>query len=527
MLGTHHDAWTFGGVDPGSSAAVVLETARALAALCKSGWQPRRSIQIAFWDAEEYGLIGSTEHAEEFADQLRRDAVAYINTDFYLAGPLKAGGTPALRALVEQEAAAVAHPSGEGNLLRLWPSRELEPLGSGADFVPFQTFLGLPALSLEFAPHSTYGAYHSNYDTAAYMNTHGDPGWRYGRALAELLGRVVLRLASEEEPPLRSADTAARLSGWVRDLASRHPQVKRLEARLTAFSAAAQNAGGNRAVRAEKAFVVDTPDRRWFRHTLYGWNIYALYAGQTLPALHRALEARDTASAEAELARLETALDAATAAVADRWERIRQEMVRATIEARGVRDPRVLQAMRATLRHEFVPPEFEEHAYQDHPLPIGLNQTISQPYIVALMTELLEPKKDDRVLEIGTGSGYQAAVLSGLVKQVYTIELLPELATRARQTLRRLGYRNIEVRAGDGYLGWPEQAPFDKIIVTAAPETVPEELVKQLKPGGRLVVPVGTRGSQDLLLLTKNAAGRVTERRIIPVAFVPMVKGKK
>lgn len=208
----------------------------------------------------------------------------------------------------------------------------------------------------------------------------------------------------------------------------------------------------------------------------------------------------------------------------DNWRDARDRMVREQIEARGVKDPRVLEAMRAVPRHEFVPPVAEPQAYEDHPLPIGKGQTISQPYIVALMTELLAPQKEDRVLEVGTGSGYQAAVLSGLVKQVYTIELIEELAASARQRLRRLGYKNVEVRRGDGYAGWPEQAPFDKIIVTAAPESVPPALEAQLKPGGRLVIPAGPRFGQELLVVEKDLRGRMKSRSVIPVMFVPMVK---
>lgn len=202
----------------------------------------------------------------------------------------------------------------------------------------------------------------------------------------------------------------------------------------------------------------------------------------------------------------------------------RERMVREQIEQRGVSDPRVLEAMRKVARHDFVLPAYQDLAYQDHPLPIEAGQTISQPYIVALMTELLRPQKTDRVLEVGTGSGYQAAVLSGLVKQVYSIEIVEELATSARQRLRRLGYNNVEVRHGDGYAGWPEQAPFDKIIVTAAPETLPTALVAQLKPGGRLVVPVGVRFAQELLLVEKDKEGKTRSRTVLPVSFVPMVK---
>jgi protein-L-isoaspartate(D-aspartate) O-methyltransferase len=173
-------------------------------------------------------------------------------------------------------------------------------------------------------------------------------------------------------------------------------------------------------------------------------------------------------------------------------------------------------------RHLFVPPDIRHLAYDDTPLAIGLGQTISQPFIVAYMTDVLQVSKEHEVLEIGTGSGYQAAVLAELVRQVYTIELLPELAQRARETLAATGYRNVEIRTGNGYLGWPEHAPFSRIIVTAAPETVPQTLIDQLAVGGIMVVPVGAV-SQAMTIVTKTAAG-VTEQRTLPVRFVPMVK---
>lgn len=191
-----------------------------------------------------------------------------------------------------------------------------------------------------------------------------------------------------------------------------------------------------------------------------------------------------------------------------------------------VSDSRVLAAMRAVPRHEFVPAAVRARAYQDSPLPIGEGQTISQPFIVGFMTQLLDPRPADRVLEIGTGSGYQAAVLSGLVQEVYTIEILPGLGVRARSDLRRLGYRNVHVRVGDGYQGWPEKAPFDAIIVTCAPDHVPEPLVAQLKLGGRLVIPVGPDAGagvfgQELILVRKTPEGLRRERRL-DVRFVPM-----
>ncbi len=202
----------------------------------------------------------------------------------------------------------------------------------------------------------------------------------------------------------------------------------------------------------------------------------------------------------------------------------RERMVREDIEARGVRDPGVLRAMRTTPRHLFVPPGARAQAYEDHPLPIGHGATISQPYIVAWMTELLQPRKTSRVLEIGTGSGYQSAVLSPLVKHVYTVEIVPELAQSAAETLKRLGYENVTVRQGDGYKGWPEHAPFDRILLTAAPARIPQALIDQLAPGGRLVAPVGDSPfSQDLIVLEKRPDGSIRRRSVGGVMFVPMV----
>jgi len=200
-------------------------------------------------------------------------------------------------------------------------------------------------------------------------------------------------------------------------------------------------------------------------------------------------------------------------------------MVREQIERRGVRHAGVLKAMREVERHLFVPEALRRSAYEDHPLPIGHGQTISQPYIVAAMTEMLDPKPSDRVLEIGTGSGYQAAVLAKLVKHVYTIEVVEQLGRQAKELLAALGYRNVTVRIGDGYEGWPEEAPFDKILLTAAPPDVPPKLLEQLRPGGRLVAPVGT-GWQELVVVDKDAKGGLRRRREFPVMFVPMVPGK-
>ena len=199
----------------------------------------------------------------------------------------------------------------------------------------------------------------------------------------------------------------------------------------------------------------------------------------------------------------------------------RQAMVERLIKVSKIRDERVLAAMRAVPRHEFVPAELTDHGYDEQPLPIGYQQTISQPYMVAYMTERLAPKPTDRVLEIGTGSGYQAAVLSKLVAEVFTIEIVEPLATRAAADLARLGFKNVHVRAGDGYQGWPEAAPFDSIIVTCAPDHVPEPLVRQLKDGGTMIIPVGKAGEQKLHVLEKHG-DKIEQRTVLPVNFVPM-----
>jgi len=200
---------------------------------------------------------------------------------------------------------------------------------------------------------------------------------------------------------------------------------------------------------------------------------------------------------------------------------LREAMVADEIEAAGVKDSRVLKAMRETPRHEFVPSALRKYAYFDAALPIGDSQTISPPYVVAYMTEQLNPQPTDRVLEIGTGSGYQAAVLSPLVREVYTIEIVPSLGRRAERTLKRLGYKNVSVRIGDGYQGWPEKAPFDKIIVTCSPENVPQPLVEQLREGGQMIIPVGERYQQNLYRMTKQN-GRLQREPLQATLFVPM-----
>jgi protein-L-isoaspartate(D-aspartate) O-methyltransferase len=207
-------------------------------------------------------------------------------------------------------------------------------------------------------------------------------------------------------------------------------------------------------------------------------------------------------------------------AKADEYQQQRARMVEQQIKGRGVRDEKVLEAMRKVPRHRFVSPPYSHLAYEDRPLPIGQDQTISQPYIVAYMTETAEVSRHEKVLEIGTGSGYQAAILGELAKEVYTIEIIPELADGARRILAQSGYQNVHVKTGNGYLGWPEHAPFDAIIVTAAPDEVPQALVEQLALGGKMVIPVGT-GVQEMLIITKTRDG-IVKKRTIPVRFVPM-----
>jgi protein-L-isoaspartate(D-aspartate) O-methyltransferase len=200
----------------------------------------------------------------------------------------------------------------------------------------------------------------------------------------------------------------------------------------------------------------------------------------------------------------------------------REEMVRNQLAAGGIRKAEVLQAMAEVPRHEFVPASLRPYAYADGPLPIGHGQTISQPFIVAYMTQALELSKEDTVLEIGTGSGYQAAILGKLTKEVYTIEIVPPLAESAQAVLSKLGFENVHVRQGDGYLGWPEKAPFDAIIVTCAPDHVPEPLISQLKEGGRLVIPVGATGGIQQLVLLRKRNGQISKEKMLDVRFVPM-----
>ncbi|MED5427830.1 MAG: protein-L-isoaspartate(D-aspartate) O-methyltransferase [Candidatus Neomarinimicrobiota bacterium] len=207
------------------------------------------------------------------------------------------------------------------------------------------------------------------------------------------------------------------------------------------------------------------------------------------------------------------------------FDHLRKVMIKNQLQSRGIRDDAVLDVMRSVERHNFVPENYRDRAYSDGPLPIGHGQTISQPYIVAFMTEQLQVSSQHKILEIGTGSGSQAAILGDLAKHVFTIEIIPELAEGAKNILNHLSYKNITVRAGDGYKGWPEEAPFERIMVTAAPTEVPQELIDQLAPGGRMILPVGAQFLvQYLWVIEKDDQGTVTKEKILPVRFVPMVK---
>ncbi len=208
----------------------------------------------------------------------------------------------------------------------------------------------------------------------------------------------------------------------------------------------------------------------------------------------------------------------------DNFKEKREKMVRQQLAARGIKDKATLDAMRKVERHRLVPQDMVQHAYNDSPLPIGSRQTISQPYIVALTTEQIRPHPGMKVLDVGTGSGYQAAVLAEIVDEVYSIEIVEELANRARTNLAEMGYDNIHVKAGDGYHGWEEHAPFDAIVVAAAPEIIPQPLLDQLKEGGRLVIPVGPAGDQYLRLVEKTKDGKIKERNLLPVRFVPFTR---
>jgi N-acetylated-alpha-linked acidic dipeptidase len=360
LLGTHHDAWTFGGVDPGTGTAALLETARGLAALRRTGWQPARTISLAFWDAEEFGLIGSTEYAEQWRKELQAGTICYINTDLYMNGRLDAGGVPSLRDMVIDVTKDIA--DGEISLYEGWRASEwarqplerrqrgrggfeveLKPLGSGADFVPFQDHLGLPTLSVEFNATGgyTYGAYHSNYDTRWFVEQVVDPGFVRGTQLVRVLGSIALRLGESDVLPFRFSHYARVIArfvdgvpAWTLDDEGRttvpvdttvlRAAVARVERSALALEQAidagletgrlpstATPALNDALARLEQALLDDSEphDRRWYRHVIYGWDIYSLYDGQPFPRLAEAIRARDAARAAQEAARIGAALD--------------------------------------------------------------------------------------------------------------------------------------------------------------------------------------------------------------------------
>jgi N-acetylated-alpha-linked acidic dipeptidase len=350
LLGGHHDAWTFGAVDPGTGSAALLELARVLGRMARTGWRPERTIQIAFWDAEEFGLVGSTEHAEHFRDQLKERLIAYVNIDMYMKGRFDPGGVPSLRDFVADVARSVATDSGsvydgwaaETERRQAGSAPDLKALGSGADFVPFQDFLGVPTLSIEFIGANGYGfgTYHTNYDSRAYVERVADPGFRQGVTMVRTLGALALRLANADVLPFRfshyagkletavsAVDDAARAAG-PRAQAVPVPELRALVARVGAAAGRLERAIethlqrraipqaqhrelNDRLARLEQLLADDVgaPDRAWFRHVFHGWNIYSLYDGQLFPGMHEALRDDDSGRITAEAMRVRGALD--------------------------------------------------------------------------------------------------------------------------------------------------------------------------------------------------------------------------
>jgi len=358
VLGTHHDAWSFGGMDPGTGLSPTFEVARGLAALTRSGWRPERTIKFAFWDAEEFGLVGSTEYAEAMQRDLREKAIVYINTDLTMRGRFDGGGTPSLRDFLVQVTRDVPHFDGKGSVYDHWRSEdwqrqpverrrrgmdgfevELAALGSGADFVAFQDYLGLPTLQMEFDFEGSYGPYHSNYDTRQYVEHQTDPGFKVTQTLARVLGLSAMRLASAETLPFRYSHYARTIEefigmaeGWAIDdsgksrVALNLNEARRL-AREAVTSATAIEAALDRRLpgaadgsrlravndalaRLEQRLLDESepPATRWYRHVIYGWNIYSLYEGQPLPGLAEAIRVGDAGAVARETARLELAL---------------------------------------------------------------------------------------------------------------------------------------------------------------------------------------------------------------------------
>ncbi len=352
LFGTHHDAWTFGGVDPGTGTTALLEVAKGLGQLAKTGWKPSRTISFAFWDAEEFGLVGSTEYAEALKTQLQEQLIMYVNIDMYMKGRFDPGGVPSLAAFVADVAKDV--PEGDATVFEHWKASEaarqkvadtstftpdLEALGSGADFVPFQDHLAVPTMAIEFIGDNGYGygTYHTNYDSRAYVEQIADPGFTQGVLMAQVLGTIALRMSEADVLPFHYSHYVTKLraalddaGGWATgaglpaDLAPLRAAVgasattaRELEediarglssGRLTRTTASALN---DRLARLEQALADDdgAPDTKWYRHVLYGWNIYSLYDGQPFPGLAEAFRVKDAARVTHELGRIQRALD--------------------------------------------------------------------------------------------------------------------------------------------------------------------------------------------------------------------------
>lgn len=352
LFGTHHDAWTFGGVDPGTGTTALLEVAKGLGQLAKTGWKPARTISFAFWDAEEFGLVGSTEYAEALKAQLQEQLIMYVNIDMYMAGRFDPGGVPSLSAFVADVAKDV--PEGDTTVFERWKASEsarrkvadtstftpdLKPLGSGADFVPFQDHLGVPTMAIEFIGDNGYGygTYHTNYDSRAYVEQIADPGFRQGVLMSQVLGTMALRMSEADVLPFRFSDYAAKLldavdaaSGWSREagvVIDAQPLRDRADAVRVAAVALEQDIGvalarggvpataraalNDRLSRMEQTLADDdgAPDSKWYRHVFYGWNIYSLYDGQPFPGLAEAFRLKDAARVTHELGRIQRALE--------------------------------------------------------------------------------------------------------------------------------------------------------------------------------------------------------------------------
>lgn len=363
LFGTHHDAWTFGGVDPGTGTTALLEVAKALGQLAKAGWTPARTISFAFWDAEEFGLVGSTEYAEDQRARLQEQLIMYVNIDMYMKGRFDPGGVPSLAAFVADVAKDV--PEGASTVYEQWQAAalarlpaarrpadvaafvpEVKPLGSGADFVPFQDHLGVPTMAIEFIGDNGYGygTYHTNYDSRAYVEKIADPGFAQGVLMSQVLGTMALRMSEADVVPFRFSHYGAKLedavdaaTGWAKDagmtidvtsLRMRARAVRTasaalegaIDARLAtgSIAAPARAALNDRLARMEQRLADDdgAPDTKWYRHVFYGWNIYSLYDGQPFPGLAEALRVKDGARVTHELGRIDRALDRMVAELA-------------------------------------------------------------------------------------------------------------------------------------------------------------------------------------------------------------------